>query len=168
MKSKVQQKQSVFLFSRCLVDGGFANIKRLYRRSDVDSLQQLVDVVNKSATSNIAVPYIPENGEEAWQWRDWKTFLSQKYIPLKGIQKLYRFQFRADEPGFVFVKTDVNGPEVMKRILKKNVNIQLGDRPCVLEAAGLTRDRQQYLYHSVRPYVRERYQDLTCPAPQEE
>ena len=125
-------------------------------------------MVDKSATSNFAVPYVKENGEENWLWRDWKDFLSQKYIPLKGIQKFHHFMFRANQPGFVFVKTDINGPEIKKRILKKNVNVQAGDRPRVIEPAGLTRDRKKYLYQSVRPYVRERYQNVTCPAPQEE
>ena len=127
-----------------------------------------MDVVNKSAISNIAVPYLNTNDEENWQWRNWKLFLAQMSIPLRGIQKYYHFQFRADDPGYVYVKTDIDGPEQRRRILKKNALLTDTDRPPVLSPAELTRDRQEYLYRSVRPYVRERYKDLTCPRRQEE
>ncbi|KAJ8302403.1 hypothetical protein KUTeg_021390 [Tegillarca granosa] len=89
--------------SRCLIDSGFASIKKLYRRSNRDSIEQLQKVVEKSAGSNTA-------------------------------------------------KID-NASEAL---------------PEVIYPAGLSRDRQQYLYSSVRPYVRSAYKDITCPSPVEE
>ncbi|WAR12704.1 hypothetical protein MAR_026884 [Mya arenaria] len=38
--------------TRCLVDSGFANIKKLFRQCDVESLAQLAEVVDKSSKSN--------------------------------------------------------------------------------------------------------------------
>ena len=35
----------------------------------------------------------------------------------------------------------------------------------VILPAGLSATRKDYLYRSVRPYVRPQYQDITCPAP---
>ncbi|XP_052268532.1 uncharacterized protein LOC127869913 [Dreissena polymorpha] len=66
--------------SRCLVDSGFAHIKKLYRRSDCDTIQQLEDIVDKSSTANEAVRY------PTWRWRDWKTFLSTSFKAIPGIR----------------------------------------------------------------------------------
>ena len=116
-----------------------------------------MDVVNKSAISNIAIPYLQTNDEENRQWRDRKLFLAQKYMPLKAIQKYYHF--RAEDPGYVYVKTDINSPVQRRHILKKNVLLTDTDMPPGLSPAGLTRDRHEYLYLSVRPYVWERYKN---------
>ena len=60
---------------RCLVDAGFGHIKRLYRRSDVDSLSSMINVVDKSAKSNVLVGYEnPRNGEHNWEWCNWKNY----------------------------------------------------------------------------------------------
>ena len=37
--------------------------------------------------------------------------------------------------------------------------------PPVVVAPGLSTTRRQYLFKTVRPFVREAFQDLTCPAP---
>ena len=55
---------------RCRVDAGFANIKRLYQRTDVDSLPSMTKVVNNSAKSNVAVPYLNADEEHNWEWYD--------------------------------------------------------------------------------------------------
>ncbi|WAR08783.1 hypothetical protein MAR_018741 [Mya arenaria] len=54
--------------NRCLVDSGFANIKKLFRRCDVDSLVQLAEVVDKSSKSNVPVLYKKTDGSENWAW----------------------------------------------------------------------------------------------------
>lgn len=66
--------------AKCLVDSGFGNVKRLYRRTDCESLDQLEDVVNKSSYSNTAVRY------PAWSWRNWKGFLGDHFKALNGIR----------------------------------------------------------------------------------
>ena len=152
-----------YIYFRCLVDGGFASIKKLYRRSDVDSVKQIEDVVNKSAKSNQAVLYRKEDGENQWQWLDWKSFFTTKFLPLRGIQKYYWFRFSKDHPGVVFVKERSDGVEVSKTILRKNVAIQRGERPSVIPEGGLSHQRATYLYRFLRPLVREEYRDVTCP-----
>ena len=66
--------------ARCLVDSGFASLKKLYRRTDCDSIEQLEEVVNKSSSTNEAIRY------PTWQWRDWKTFLEPVIRPVTGIR----------------------------------------------------------------------------------
>ncbi|XP_053386664.1 uncharacterized protein LOC128550843 [Mercenaria mercenaria] len=66
--------------ARCLVDSGFASLKKLYRRTDCDSLVQLQHVVDMSSATNEAVRY------PSWQWRDWKSFLGPVIKPMRGIR----------------------------------------------------------------------------------
>ena len=75
----------VLLYSghaHCHVDAGLGNIKKLYRRTDCESLSQLEEIVNKSSMSNLAVRY-PQ-----WIWRKWKEFLDEVFKPLKHIRYL--------------------------------------------------------------------------------
>ena len=80
---KIEYMMQVPGHARCLVDSGFACIKKLYRRTDCDSKDQLEGVVNKSSTTNVAVRY------PAWQWLDWKSFLEPIIKPLTGIRYVY-------------------------------------------------------------------------------
>ena len=66
--------------AKCHVDGGFGNIKTLYRRTDCESMDQLESVVNKSSETNIAVRY------PTWTWRDWKEFIGEHFKALIGIR----------------------------------------------------------------------------------
>ena len=83
---------------RCLVDAGFANIKRLYQRTDVDSLSTMVDVVNNSAKSNVAVQYMDSEDGHNWEWYNWKAFLEAHFSTLRGIRKYQHFRFDVDHP----------------------------------------------------------------------
>ena len=84
---------------RCLVDAGFANIKRLYQRTDVDSLSTMVEVVNNSAKSNVAVQYMDSEDGHNWEWYNWKVFLEAHFSTLRGIRKYQHFRFDVDHPG---------------------------------------------------------------------
>ena len=53
----------MFCFKRYLVDKGFADIRELFRRSDVDSLAQFEMLINKSAQmKQFPSKQEPENG----------------------------------------------------------------------------------------------------------
>ena len=58
---------STWCHAHCLFDSVFAVLKKLYRRSYVDWLDQLEMIVNCSSTTNTTVRY------PRWQWRDWQT-----------------------------------------------------------------------------------------------
>ena len=65
--------------TRCIVDGNFGLIKRLYRRSDVDTVALLSDIVSRSASTNIPQLY-------SWEWREWDAALEKLFTQLKGIK----------------------------------------------------------------------------------
>ena len=75
----------------------------------------------------------------------------------------------ADKPGIVFVKTASNDQGTEVSVLRNHdVQFGLNDKPAIIDSAGLTRQRQQYLYSKVRPYVREMHQEAMCPRVPEE
>ncbi|XP_053392013.1 uncharacterized protein LOC128554725 isoform X2 [Mercenaria mercenaria] len=149
--------------ARCLVDSGFASLKKLYRRTDCDSLVQLQHVVDMSSATNEAVRY------PAWQWRDWKSFLGPVIKPMRGIRKYQYFKMSSDKPGVVTVKENRDTDETTVNVLRFQDRVfPADDLPTVIPAHGLTRERQDYLYKAVRPYVRPMHQDSTCPAPSDQ
>lgn len=76
------------------------------------------------------------------------------------------FKFSSDNPGMVTVRTERHGVETALQITKSQNHVFAVDQmPDVLPAAGLTVERQRYLYRIVRPFVRDMYQDVTCPLP---
>ena len=99
LHNEIRLSMQVPYHGRCLVDAGFANVKRLYQRTDVDSLSGLVDVVAKSAKSNSPVTYLNDAGEHTWEWYDWKTFTSNFFTSVKGIRKMRHFRFSSLSPG---------------------------------------------------------------------
>ena len=133
----------LYLFSRYLVDSGFAHIKKLYRRSDVDCLDQMCDFVNKSSTSNVAVSFLNKDGEQNWEWADWKAFLCAWFKPVPNIRKYHHFRFSKEEPGCVFVKTGVEDQLEQKVNIRKAEPLSEYERPSVVHPAGLSEERLQ-------------------------
>ena len=56
--------------TRCTVDAYFGRLKKTFRESDVDTMQQLCDVVNNSCQANVAKPY-------DWEWKQWDSHLAK-------------------------------------------------------------------------------------------
>ena len=145
--------------TRCLVDGHFGLIKKSYRRMDCDTLQHIVEAVRRSTINNIPQLF-------AWQWRNWETLVDPLFKPIPHIRKYHHFRFDASSPGKVYIKEHTNSTEREISIFKKGITaakVQKAKLPTAILPAGLTRERQEYLYKEVRPYVRSEYQDITCP-----
>ena len=49
------------------MDGHFGLIKKIYRQSVTDTLDQMAQVVSRSSANNIPQLY-------DWQWREWDVF----------------------------------------------------------------------------------------------
>jgi hypothetical protein len=61
-------KQHVNIISRCLVDGGFGRVKKLFKRSDCDTLAQFAEIINKSGQRDFPVLFRNQEGEQTWIW----------------------------------------------------------------------------------------------------
>ena len=149
--------------TRCLVDGHFGLLKRLYRRHDIFTLPQLLAVAEASANTNYG--HLVDGSET---WREWDTFLGQFFHLVKGVRKILHFRFDAESPGVIFTRQAQSDDEVTVNLLKKDVtvhNIKQAPMPPVLQAGGLTFKRQKYLYDEIRQHIPDDFKDDLCPPP---
>jgi len=88
--------------TKFLPDGYFGNIKTLFRKTRVNTVDDVEQVVNKSTKNgtNCAVRYDEGNG---WFYYDFESFLKPNFKDLPGIQKYQHFWFKRSELGKVFV-----------------------------------------------------------------
>ena len=74
----------------------------------------------------------------------------------------------ANEPGIVIARPSSASEDNEQLFdLRRRVGHQFADAapPPIVEAPGLSNSRQNYLFKSVRPFVRAAFQDETCPPP---
>ena len=146
--------------TRCFVDGGFGLLKQRYRKSDVDTVQQLADATEESAAFNKAVQF-------TWQWREWDTFLAESFVPLKNVTRYQWFRFLSSELGKVGASQSTSLEDKCVTILKAtaDINTMSTTLPPVLKPAGMSRTRADYLFKQIRPHCHEENRDVTCPDP---
>lgn len=68
---------------------------------------------------------------KAWEWRNWKRFLSSNFKAVHNIQKYHHFRFLRENPGYVFLKESVDSVETKVSILKNTI-MDLQARPRVI------------------------------------
>ena len=146
----------------CFVDAGFGLLRQKYRRSDVDTFEQLVIVVRSSATMNEAEKF-------SWEWHEWDKYFELRFRPVKNITSYQRFHFSSTNPGFVSLSLSDKYPDKTSKILSAaNVadhGLSSATSPAILTPAGMTNARQQYLFQHTRQFCHEESRDITCPPP---
>ena len=149
--------------TRCAVDGCFGLIKKCYRRHDSECLADISKVVCDSAFCNVPQLFA---SEDTWKWYEWDKYLARYFKPIQGIRQIRHFRFSSEFPGKVFVRKTSNTPEEQVSILTCDPSDIPDNHPPVISPAGVTTERQKYLYDKVRPFIRnEACKDLTCPPP---
>ena len=87
-------------------DGFFGFFKRLYRRSMVDTMTDIVRVVKKSSSfgKNQAQLTVTPLGSREIHLIDWSQFFQSFFKPIPGITTYHHFKESKTEPGIVRVK----------------------------------------------------------------
>ena len=88
--------------TKFICDGCFGLIKVLYRKSKVNTVDDVVSIINCSTTNNfnVAQCYLNRNG---FQYYDFKNHF-QKFKKLPNIQKYHHFYFSSQHSGVNFYK----------------------------------------------------------------
>ena len=147
-------------------DWCFGLFKRLYRRTEVGSLQAIAQVVNNSASCNTAQLVVDEVGNTIVPFLDWVSFLAPVFKKLPGIKKLHHFRFNSSEPGVVYTRTHCDQAEKKRTLLKKDgPEVTEEDFPCRITPSGLSQERQWYLHDKIREFCPAEARDTTCPLP---
>ena len=158
--------------TKCLCDACFGMIKKRYRKSAVNNVAQLAEVIDMSAKCNRSERYNNLTVEEGNRlvWRRWDDFFSRYFKPVRGIGKFHHFRFSSEEPGVVYARVGLNDTEKRIPLLKDGMTITdiLEATPEIIVPAGLSAERKKYLDSEIRPFVQGEFRDSFCPRPTEE
>ncbi len=146
-------------------DWCFGLFKRLYRRTSIGSLKDMSQVVERSAVCNEAQLVVGDDGEVIVPTYDWTDFFATKFKKLPAIKKLHHLRMMSSMPGDVYVKERSDGQESQHSVLKPGVIFDPNELPSVVHPAGLSLQRQWYLYDKIREFCPEPDRDVTCPLP---
>jgi hypothetical protein len=132
-------------------DGFFGLFKLKLKNSEVDDLEDLVDVIKSSTNGyNSAETIYDENGERKIFFHSWTEYLKNFFKPLPNILKYHHFIFNQEQPGTIYVKKHIDEEFTIMNIAKNF------DTDPILEPkhpVGLTPERQDYILKNVIPYV---------------
>ena len=152
-------------------DGSFGLIKRLYRKTMIDCVDHVVEVVKRSSIAglNKARRY---NSRDGFQYLDILSSLAVHFKKLPGMQKFQHFLFTSVNPGVVQAQEVANSPFQEFKLLKtskfetsKVIEKIKALSFSVLVPSPMKYERQEYLYNLIRPFVRDEFKDITCPRP---
>ena len=148
-------------------DRFFGMIKRKYRRTKVDSLSQLAEVVNSSTIERKNIAYvIGHDTTKPFAYFNWTKFLQPHFTVVPHITSYHHFRYSNSSPGSIFVREFSDSPEKEIKFLKSGHNLTKDILPPTLSPTGLSKERQIYLYEQIRPFCQLEYRDFTCPLPQ--
>ena len=98
-------------------DGSFGLIKRLYRKTTVDCVDHVIDVVKRSSITGLNKTQ-RYNGNEGFQYYDIISGLETYFKKLPGLQKFQHFLFTSANPGVIKAQEVANGPFQEFKLLK--------------------------------------------------
>jgi len=164
MNSSIELAFMVAGHTKFSPDYGFGIFKRLYRNADVNSIEDVCNLISRSKLL-MAEPVGTEQGDVLIPCFDWQS----KFVSLGkvlGIKQLHHFAFDASKPGLCLVRDYAQSPvhEVSVNWHGEPMSSQL---PQVLVPPRLTQARQVYLFTKIRPYVADEFKDRVCPKPVE-
>ena len=85
-------------------DWCFGLLKQRYKRTDISSLQDIVNVVNASANVNVAQLVGTQKGKEVVTTYDWAAFLGEHLRKVPRMKVYHHFTFLSTMPGAVVLK----------------------------------------------------------------
>lgn len=149
-------------------DSCFGLLKQKFRKSQVNTLQQLKTVVETSASCNEVEMVGWEDGISIIPTYDWSTYLGEGMLKVKGIKKYQHFHFHASGKGTVScqIVSDSAAKEITLLRNTSSWTVSSSILPDQIQPKGLDPNRQWYLYDKIRPFCEdENNKNKTCPLP---
>ena len=149
--------------TKFICDSCFGLIKILYRKSKVNTVDDVVSIINRSTTVHLNTSQRYLNGE-GFQYYNFKDYF-QMFKKLPNIQKYHHFYFTSQHPRVVFYK---DRPEDdYKNAIVRNFSFDFNITPFTINVRSLSLKRQEELYKEIAPYVELPFRSITCPKPSE-
>ncbi len=154
-------------------DGFFGHFKRKYVRSQVDTIYDAANLVEKSserhhARLHRAEGVWPAPFEPTYPFYAWDEQLRPLMSNLAGISDVETIILRRNDPlGQVHVRYSTSVEFEVKSLASPgSMDRVVTNMPSQVPGKGLPKVRQSYLYNQVRKHVRDkRKADLVCPRP---
>ena len=106
-----------------------------------------------------------DNGK-GFQYLDLNSVLGIFFKKLNGLQKYQHFVFEAANPGVVKAQLVTNGTYTEFNLLKTRKasvsEITKEIKSFSILVLPLDYKRHEYLYHNIRPFVRDKFKDISC------
>jgi len=150
--------------TKFICDAKFGSIKKLYKTSHINTVDDVEKVINNSSKYNKSIRY---NNGLGWKWHDFNLMLNDHFRTLPNIKKHYHFRFSSspDNIGIVYFSKKSDGEEYSYNLFKNTTGFDKNAQLNFLEVAPLSDERKKYLYSNIRQYVDEPYKDILCPNP---
>src|SRR5437764_15376045 len=102
-----------------ICDSFFGHIKKLYRNSKVNQIDDIENIINNSSEGNESIQY--KNGT-GWKWYNFGKLFENKFKTLPNMKQYHHFRFNnlPDNKGKVFASTKSDGEEECFSLLKNN------------------------------------------------
>ncbi len=142
-------------------DWCFGLLKRQFRKSKVDCLDDLVEVVNSSADVNEVQLVGDQMGESLVPMYDWVGSRVKK-IPLITTHQ-HHFIFISTSPGKVVVREYNDTDETVFQFTSDQ--LLANEFPDVITPPGLSLQRRWYLHDKIREFCQHEVRDVVCPRP---
>ncbi|CAG8825058.1 37777_t:CDS:2, partial [Gigaspora margarita] len=116
--------------TKFICDGYFGNIKTLFRKTIINTVDDVQKVVNKS-TKNGANKGIRYNNSEEWAYYDFSKFLKPHFKELPRILKYNHFLFTSKNPGKALCQTEAHErQEYLYYEIRKYIDIKYQEITC--------------------------------------
>ena len=133
-------------------DWCFGSLKQIFRRTKVDCLDDIVGVVESSASVNNAQLVGTQSGETVVKTYDWAGFFAPNLKRVPHIKKQHHFVFTTTKPRIVSVR-EFSDTELTELKLQKDPRwTPSHDFPDEIQPRGLSLERQWHLYDKIREY----------------
>ena len=137
-------------------DGFFGLIKLKMRKSEVQNLADLVQVIHNSTIGGYnKVQTMYENGTQKVFFYKWSEFLNKSFNRIPQILRYHHFELSSENFETVIVQTKIT-EEKVEITIKKKKNISSTNSstfPTLLLPKGLSAERQWYLYEQIREHI---------------
>ena len=145
-------------------DWCFGLMKRKFRKTKVDSLDELVGVVNVSATVNESQLVGSQSGEPIVPMYDWVGFFGSRLKKIPLITRQQHFQFTSSNKGTVKVR-EYSDSSVIDYKLTSDVTLAV-EFPDNIISPGMSLQRQWYLHDKIGDFCSIDTRDVVCPRPE--
>ena len=144
-------------------DWCFVLLEKKFRMTEVNSLNDLAQVVKSSASVNEVQLVGSQSGEPLVRMYDWVGFFASHLKKVLHITRQYHFEFHSTAPGTVLVREYSDSTEKNYQLTTDSFSpVEL---PEIITPPGLSLQRKWYLHNKIREFCHPDTRDLVCPHP---